>query len=68
MASKESMARSTSMTSGKGMASYPDGTMSKANRTSSECGPGSNPDMKKANGLLKKAFNSKESLRGQTGF
>jgi hypothetical protein len=68
MADKESMARGTSMTSGKGMCSYKDGTMSEAKRTSSECGPGLNPDQKKANKLLKGAFNTKESLRGQTGF
>ena len=68
MASKESMARGTSMTSGKGMCSYPDGTMKAASRTSSECGPGLNPDQKKANKLLKGAFNTKESLRGNSGF
>jgi hypothetical protein len=68
MADKESMARGTSMTSGKGMCSYKDGTMSAANRTSSECGPGLNPDQSHANKLLKKAFQTKESLRGNSGF
>jgi len=55
------------MDSGKGMCSYSDGTMSNASRTSSQCGPGMNPDQKKANKLLQKAHASKESLRGKSG-
>ena len=68
MASKESMAKGTSLSSGTGMCSTKSNPMSQPARTSSECGPTvSNPDQRKANGLLKKAFNSKESLRGQSG-
>ena len=68
MASKESMARGVSLSSGKGMCSYSKNPMPAASRTSSQCGPGLNPDQRKSDKLLKAAFSSKESLRGQTGF
>ena len=55
------------MNSGKGLCSYKDGTMSAANRVKPECGPGMNPDQKKANGLLQQAQKKVDSLRGQSG-
>lgn len=55
------------MTSGKGVCSYKDGTMSAANRVKPECGPGMNPDQKKANGLLQQAQKKVDSLRGMSG-
>jgi hypothetical protein len=55
------------MNSGKGLCSYADGTMKAANRVKPECGPGSNPDMKKANGLLQQAQKKNDSLRGVSG-
>lgn len=65
--SKSKMAASTSMTSGKGMCSYKDGTMSAAKRVKPECGPGMNADQKKANGLLQQAQKKVDSLRGMSG-
>jgi len=56
-----------SMTSGKGMYSTKDNPMAQPSRTSSKCGPGSNPDQSKANRLLQKAHAEKESLRGKSG-
>jgi len=55
------------MSSGKGLCSYPDGTMSKASRVQPECGPGSNADQGKANRLLKSAQKKVDSLRGASG-
>ena len=55
------------MDNGRGMASYKDGTMSNAKRVSRECGPGMNPDQKKANRLLHEAHNRHDSLRGLSG-
>ena len=55
------------MSKGKGMYSYSDNPMSQPSRTSSKCGPGSNPDQAKANILLQKAHAEKESLRGKSG-
>lgn len=57
----------TSMTNGKGIYSTKDNPMAQPSRTSSMCGPGSNPDQKKANRLLQKAHMEKESLRGKSG-
>ncbi len=55
------------MDNGKGMCAYKDGTMSAANRVKPECGPGMNPDQKKANMLLQEAMKKVNSLRGQSG-
>lgn len=52
---------------GKGMCSYKDNPMSAATRVKAECGPGMNPDQKKANKLLQKAQSSSDSLRGMSG-
>ena len=59
--------KKTSMTTGKGIYSSPDNPMAQPSRTSSQCGPGSNPDAMKANKLLQKAHAEKESLRGKSG-
>ena len=56
-----------SMDSGKGLCSYSKNPMSAASRVAPECGPGSNPDMAKANGLLQKAQRQVDSQRGQSG-
>jgi hypothetical protein len=55
------------MDSGKGLCSYKDGTMKAAKRVAPECGPGMNPDQKKANGLLQQAMKKVNSLRGESG-
>lgn len=55
------------MDNGKGMCSYKDNPMPAAARVSRECGPGMNPDQKKANKLLHKAHTQKDSLRGMSG-
>lgn len=55
------------MDNGKGMCSYKDGTMSNANRTKMECGPGLNHDQKKANKQLQTQYRQRESLRGMSG-
>lgn len=55
------------MDNGKGMCSYKDGTMKAAKRVAPECGPGMNPDQKKANGLLQQAMKKNNSLRGESG-
>lgn len=57
----------TSMDSAKGIYSTKDNPLKQPSRTSSECGPGSNLDQKKANKLLKQAYAEKESLRGKSG-
>jgi hypothetical protein len=64
---KGKMGHTASLDSGKGLCSYASNPMKEPSRTSSQCGPGSNKDQSKANGLLKKAFESKESLRGKSG-
>lgn len=55
------------MDSAKGIYSTKDNPLKQPSRTSSECGPGSNLDQKKANKLLKQAYAEKESLRGKSG-
>jgi hypothetical protein len=55
------------MNNGKGMCSYKDNPMPKARQVTSECGPGMNPDQRKANMLLNKAHKEKDSLRGKSG-
>lgn len=55
------------MDNGVGLCSYKKNPMKAASQTSSMCGPGMNPDQKKANGLLQKAHKTKESLRGESG-
>ena len=49
------------------MYSTKDNPMGQPSRTSSQCGPSSNPDAMKANRLLQKAHAQKESLRGKSG-
>jgi len=61
------MEKMKKMDSGKGIYSYSDNPMKQPSRTSSMCGPGSNPDQQKANRLLQKAHAEKESLRGKSG-
>jgi len=56
-----------SMDSGKGMCSYDKNPMSAASRVAPKCGPGMNPDQKKANMLLQKAQKQQDSLRGMSG-
>lgn len=60
-------AKSGSMNSGKGMCSTKDNPLKQPARTSRECGPGMNADQKKANKLLHKAHDQKDSLRGKSG-
>lgn len=59
--------KSGSMTSPKGMCSSKDNPLKALKKTARECGPGSNPDQKKANKLLQKAHAQKDSLRGISG-
>ena len=56
-----------SMSSGKGMYSYPDNPLQPAKRVAPMCGPGKNPDQAKANKLLQMAQNKDDSLRGKSG-
>lgn len=56
-----------SMTSGKGMCSYKSNPLKAASRVAPMCGPGSNPDMQKANKMLQKAQKQQDSLRGMSG-
>lgn len=51
----------------KGMYSYKDNPLPQAKQVKPMCGPGSNPDMQKANKLLQQAMNKDESLRGKSG-
>jgi len=55
------------MDNGKGMCAYKSNPMSAASRVKPECGPGMNPDQKKANKLLQKAHTQQDSLRGMSG-
>lgn len=55
------------MNNGKGMYSYPDNPLQPAKRVAPMCGPGSNPDMMKANKLLQKTQRECDSLRGKSG-
>ena len=55
------------MDNGKGMCSYKDNPMPKAREVAPECGPGMNPDQRKANKLLQQAHKQKDSLRGMSG-
>jgi len=50
-----------------GIYSTKDNPLPSARRVSSECGPGSNPDMQKANKMLQKTHSMDESLRGKSG-
>jgi hypothetical protein len=56
-----------SMNSPKGLCSHSSNPLAQPSRTSSQCGPGMNPDQKRANSLLKQAYAEKESLRGKSG-
>lgn len=53
--------------SGRGVCSYKDNPMSAASRVKPMCGPGMNPDQKKANMQLQKAHAQWDSLRGKSG-
>lgn len=55
------------MNNGKGMCSTKDNPMPKARQVKPECGPGMNPDQRKANKLLQQAQKEKDSLRGMSG-
>jgi len=55
------------MDNGKGMCSYSKNPMKASSQVKPECGPGSNPDMQKANKLLQKAQAQVDSQRGQSG-
>lgn len=61
------MASSKEMNNGKGIYSYKDNPLPNAKRVPPMCGPGSNPDQKKANKLLQQAQRMDESLRGKSG-
>jgi len=67
MADKAKMAASVGMDSPKGMCSYKSNPMKAAARVRPECGPGMNPDQRKANRLLQEAQKKVDSLRGQSG-
>jgi len=56
-----------SLTSGKGLCSYSKNPMKAANRVAPECGPGMNPDQRKANKLLQEAQRKVDSQRGISG-
>ena len=51
--------------SGVGLCSYKKNPMQAATRTAPECGPGMNPDQKKANKLLQERHKRFESTRGE---
>jgi len=56
------------MDNGKGMCSYKDNPMKQPSRMErAGTGPGLNADQNKANGLAKKAYEQRESLRGKSG-
>lgn len=55
------------MDNGVGMCSYKENPMSAASRVKPMCGPGMNPDQKKANMQLQKAHAQWDSLRGKSG-
>jgi len=57
----------TNMTKVRGLYSSKDNPLAQPSRTSSKCGPSSNPDAMKANRLMQKAHAEKESLRGKSG-
>lgn len=67
MASSKGSSGGKFMDNGKGMCAYKDNPMSAASRISPKCGPGMNPDQKKANKLLQKAHVQQDSLRGMSG-
>lgn len=55
------------MNTPKGEYSYSSNPLPSASRVEPMCGPGSNPDMVKANKMLKQTLRSDESLRGKSG-
>lgn len=55
------------MDNGRGMCSTKDNPMTAASRVKPMCGPGMNPDQKKANMQLQKAHAQWDSLRGKSG-
>lgn len=55
------------MNNPKGMCSYSKNPMPMARQVKPECGPGGNPDQKKANMLLQKAQKQVDSQRGMMG-
>lgn len=55
------------MDNAKGMCAYKDNPMVQPSRTAQKCGPGWNPDQKKADVLLQKAHKDWDSLRGKNG-
>jgi len=55
------------MDSPRGMYSYNGNPLPMAKQVKPECGPGANPDQKKANKLLQEAMRKDESLRGKSG-
>ena len=57
----------SSMNSGKGIYSYKSNPMKQPSRVAPMCGPGMNPDQKKANKLLQQAQKQEDSLRGKSG-
>ena len=59
--------KKSSMTKVTGLYSTKDNPLKQPSRTSSQCGPGSNPDQAKANKLMQQAHAEKESLRGKSG-
>lgn len=59
--------KSGSMNSPVGMCSHKSNPMKKAAQVSPMCGPGMNPDQKRANMLLQKAYKENDSLRGMSG-
>ena len=50
-----------------GVYSYKDNPLPQAKRVAPMCGPGGNPDQRKANELLKRAQMKDDSLRGKSG-
>lgn len=67
MASGKSGGGGKFMDNAVGMCSYKKNPMSAASRVAPMCGPGSNPDQRKANKLLQKAHRDWDSQRGQSG-
>jgi len=53
------------MDNGVGLCSYKDNPLPAPRQTSSEAGPGMNPDQQKANKLLHEAYREEDSLRGK---
>ena len=63
----EKMQKGKMMNNGSGVYSYKSNPLQPAKQVKPMCGPGSNPDMQRANKMLEQAQVRDESLRGKSG-